>query len=324
MKNLFPILSVLFLAQICTPRSSFAEEFTVHEAETSELKPVAAEVDSAHRAIARSRINGTISELKVAEGDKVKQGDILAVISDPKQPLAVDEVNAHLKSLEQERKQAASDVERYAPLVKVGAISQMKMDELNTRLATITENVKAAKAQRDSAVTNKGEGKVLAPMSGQVLSLPVSLGNVVMAGETVVELTAGDLLLKIRVPERTAKYLKNGEKIRIVSGSDSGEEKNGSGVIKKIYPEVESGLVTADVAVSDLSNLLVGQRITAYVPTYNHKAIYIPSNFITRKHGLNYATLKSGGEIVVELGLAGENGVEILSGLNGGDILVSP
>lgn len=324
MRLIFPVFSLLFLLHISASWSSFAEDFTVQTVETSDLKPVAAEVRSAHRAIARTRVSGTISEIKVAEGDKVKQGDVLAIVNDPKQPLAVEAVDARLKSLEQERKQAASDVERYVPLVKIGAISQMKMDELNTRLVSLTQTVKAARAERDSAITHKGEGKVLAPMSGQVLSLPVPIGNVVMAGETVAELTAGDLLLKIRVPEISAKYLKNGKKIRIVSSNENGEDANTNGVVKKIYPEVEGGFVTADLEVSDLSHLFVGERMTAYVPTASRKAIYVPRNLITRKHGLNYVTLKSGGETVVELGLDDENGVEILSGLSGGDILVSP
>lgn len=312
----------VLLAVAALPEVSVAEDFTVQMIEAADLKPVAAEVDSAHRAVARARIGGTIVAIKVSEGAYVKQGDVIAIVSDPKQPLAVSAVDARLKSLDQERAQAASDVERYKPLVKVGAISQMKMDELNTRLASLTSNVKAIKAERDSAKTLEGEGRVLAPMSGKVLSLPVPEGNVVMAGETIAELTAGELVLKIRVPERHAKYLKKGKKIRISSADDEGKEVVGSGSIKKIYPEVEEGRVTADVSVADLSQLFVGERMTAYVPTASRKAIYIPASFVTRKHGLNYVTLKSAGETVVELGLEGEHGVEVLSGIHEGDILV--
>ena len=143
-----------------------------------------------------------------------------------------------------------------------------------------------------------------------------------MPGETVAELTAGELVLKIRVPERHAKYLTRGASIRIVSSNTRGEDANGNGKIRKIYPEAENGNVIADVAVTDLSHLYIGERMTAYIPTASRKAIYVPLEFIVRRHGLNYATLQSGGEVVVELGLEDAHGIEVLSGLRDGDVLV--
>lgn len=312
----------LFLAIIFGAAVAQAEDYTVQRVLAADLKPVAAEVNSSHQATARARIGGTISELKVSEGAEVKRGDVLAVIHDPKQPLAIEATAARLRSLQQERTQAAADVKRYKPLAKTGVVSPAKMEQLTTRLNALDDNIKALKAERDSAVANREEGKVLAPMSGRVLTLPVPLGNVVMPGDVIADLTAGDLVLKIYVPERHARYLKQGMKIRIVSNARDGEESSSDGTVSKIYPEVQQGRVTADVTVSDLSHLYVGERLTAYVPTAQREAIYLPRDYVTRRHGLNYVTLKSGEEIVVELGLEDEHGVEVLSGLNEGDIVV--
>lgn len=302
-----------------------AEDFTVKYIDAADLKPVAAEVDTAHHATARARIGGTVSQILVSEGDEVKTGTVIAIIKDPKQPLAIDATQARLKSLEHQRSLAQRDAERYSKLAQSGVISKMKLDEVNTNLSVLDSEVKALQADLGGAVTQRDEGKVLAPMDGKVLTLPVTAGNVVMPGETIAELTAGDLVLKIKVPERNARYLKNGQNIRIISRHNDGTEAGVMhGTIQKIYPEVQDGRVTADVKVDNLEHLFVGERMTAYIPTANRKAIYIPPAMLIKRHGLNYVKLKSGEEVVIEIGLSDDNGVEVLSGLKEGDVLVSP
>lgn len=316
---------VMLLATLLVSTHAGAAELVVRTVVVADSKPVAAQVDTAHHAMARARITGTVEELRVSEGSEVKQGDVLAVIRDPKQPLAVTATDARLKSLDHDRAQAASDVKRFAPLVKMGAISQMKMDELNTRLSMLTSNVAALRADRDSALAQQKEGMVLAPMSGRVLKLPVTRGNVVMMGETIAELTAGEFILKIHVPERHARLLKKGLVVPIISENEDGSKQaTASGKIQKIYPELHEGRMEADVAVPDLKHLYVGARMTAYVPTASRAAIYVPESAITHRYGLNYVQLKSGEEVVVETGLADAQGIEVLSGLHEGDILVVP
>lgn len=321
MLHRFLILMVFLLT---LPFHAKAEELTVHAIMAADLKPVAAEVDSAHHATARARIGGTITELKVSEGAEVKRGDVLAIINDPKQPLAIDAMEARLKSLEHERAQAAADVKRFTPLAKSGTISKLRMEELNTRLSMLDDSVHALRAERDNAITQRNEGHVLAPMDGKVLTLPTPQGNVIMPGETVAELTAGDLILKIRVPERHARYLKKDMELRIVSKAADGSDAVSMGKVVKIYPEIQEGRITADLSVEDIAHLYVGEQMTAYVPAARRKAIYIPPSAVTRRYGLNYVTLKSGVEAVVELGLEDDHGVEVLSGLNEGDVLVTP
>jgi hypothetical protein len=50
----------------------------------------------------------------------------------------------------------------------------------------------------------RGEGKVLAPTAGQVLSVPYTIGAVVLPGENIATIAEKNFILRLRVPERHA------------------------------------------------------------------------------------------------------------------------
>jgi multidrug efflux pump subunit AcrA (membrane-fusion protein) len=82
--------------------------------------------------------------------------------------------------------------------------------------------------------------------------------------------------------------------------------------------------VVADVEVSGLGNFFVGERVRVYVATGTRQALIIPNGYVHRRAGITFVTLKGGEEIVVQLGLPNEGGVEVLSGLKAGDVIVKP
>ena len=93
-------------------------------------------------------------------------------------------------------------------------------------------------------VQQAAEGDVLAPEDGRVLTVPVTRGAVILAGEPVATIGSGGLFLRLAVPERHAAALKEGDSIRIGTGGGATE-----GRLAKVYPEIEGGRVTADVEV---------------------------------------------------------------------------
>ena len=62
---------------------------------------------------------------------------------------------------------------------------------------------------------NMQEGKVLAPAAGRVLTVPVTTGTVMLTGETVATIGEQNFVLRLRVPERHARFLKAGDPVRI-------------------------------------------------------------------------------------------------------------
>ncbi len=303
----------------------YANEFVAQKIETRDLKPVIAVVDSVHRSLARSRISGTLDGLSISEGDHVEKGQIIAVVVDPKQPLEIDAIDARLKSLEQERDLAAAENKRYSELVKENLISKSAFDEVNTRLQVLENNYRALTAERSALIEKRGEGKVLAPIAGRILKVPVTNGTVMMAGDTIAEIAMDGFILRLSVPERHTQFLKLGDEIQISRRQTHNIEVQYTvGIIKKLYPKLEEGRVIADIVVEKLDDFFVGELMTAYIKTANKLAFFIPKEYIIERHGLNYVKLKTGHELVVQPGLTTTEGVEILSGLQNQDILVTP
>ena len=61
-----------------------SSEFVVHETSVEDRKAVIATVEPVRQLVARARIGGTVTSLKVREGDEVGSGAEIAVVADQK------------------------------------------------------------------------------------------------------------------------------------------------------------------------------------------------------------------------------------------------
>jgi RND family efflux transporter MFP subunit len=319
-------LAVLALALLAagTPRA-LAAEFTVVEQTIPDLKAVFATVESLHAVPARSRNGGTIDHLSVKEGDRVKLGERLAVVTDPKLPLQLAALDARIQALLSQQKQARVDLDRMQQLMKSGNVTRANLDQAETAVAVVGANLAAQQAERAVVAEQLAEGDVLAPANGRVLAVRVVDGTVVMPGETVADVATADYVLRLRVPERHAKFIHEGGKVLVgARGLDPRPEQLTQGRIRLVYPEIDQGLVVADVDVLDLGDYFVGERTRVFVATGTRPAIVVPASYIERRYGVAYARVKGIGEVVVQPGLPAEGGLEVLSGLRPGDILLPP
>jgi multidrug efflux pump subunit AcrA (membrane-fusion protein) len=104
----------------------------------------------------------------------------------------------------------------------------------------------------------------------------------------------------------------------------SADEELREGRVRLVYPEIKGGRVMADVEVEKLGDYFVGERTRVYVTTGKREAIVIPPDYVFRRAGLNYVKLKDGTVVVVQPGEQRAEGLEILSGLKEGDVVVAP
>ena len=192
-------------------------------------------------------------------------------------------------------------------------------------------NLKSLQAQSAVVREQVSEGAVAAPTSGRIITVPVTAGTVVMPGDTVATVAERDFVLRLQVPERHARQLKQGDPVRL-ENSEAGIS-GASGTITLVYPRVENGHVIADARVPGLGDYFVGQRIRVLVSAGRRAAIVVPENLIRTRAGIDYARIwtKDGGalDVPVQRGQrhAAKNqpaGLEILSGLAAGDRLLRP
>ena len=138
--------------------------------------------------------------------------------------------------------------------------------------------------------------------------------------------------MRLSVPERHARSLKVGDPIRL-DGEDLAEGMPAAGTITLVYPQIEAGRVTADAQVPGLSDRFVGQRMRVWISGGERQGFVIPENALTVRFGLDYARLRlpdgKSVDIPVQRGQKlpssdKPDGLEILSGLHAGDVLVRP
>jgi RND family efflux transporter MFP subunit len=324
----FAGLGAAFAAEDQTSRATF----TVALQDVDDLKSVYATVHSKDLIEARVRTPGTIASLQVAIGASVVPGQVMALVADPKIALKIRALDAQIVAIQSRIYTAKTELERSQELKAKGVAPQSRVDQAQTTFDIAVNDLKAAQAERSVVETQIEEGNVLAPAAGRVLKVPVTEGSVVMAGESIATIAANEYLLRLEVPERHARFIKAGDVVHLGErGLGAAETALIEGHITRVYPELSDGRVVADAEVEGLGSYFVGERVLVWISAGKRQAILVPRNFLFKRFGLDYVRLagKDGTttDVVVQTGHpqgAGDDSIEILSGLAAGDRLVQP
>jgi multidrug efflux system membrane fusion protein len=303
-----------------------AGEIVVTQAQIDDRKAVIGTVEPVRQLTARTRLGGTVTKLKVREGDSVEAGAEIATIVDEKLDLQLRALEQRIRSQQAQRDQAKVDFERVQELQRRGVSAQAQLDQSRTLLDIAERNLAAMEGDRSVLMQQMAEGAVRAPGAGRVLSVPVSEGRVVLAGEPVATLAEDSYILRLSLPERHAQIMRTGDHVQIGARGErdeSGEQRR-DGRVRLVYPEISGGRVMADVEVGGLGDYFVGERTRVYVSTGKRSALLAPQSAVYKRAGVFFVRLKSGAEVVVQPGEVRDGLVEILSGLRVGDVLVTP
>lgn len=337
-------MSAVFVAAVCataawnaqaqeasTPAvaATDAATYTVQVVEVEDRKSVFATVESVDVVAARARIGGTVTELLVDEGSAVEAGQKIARVVDEKLALKVKSVDAQIESFKSQKDLAVTALARAEKLYATGAIPKARLDEARTNREVVDRSLASALAERQVLEQTRTEGDVLAPAGGRILNVHVRKGSVVLPGEAVASMAAEAYILRLQLPERHAMFISQGEEVYVAErGQGALTSEDGAnlrvGVVRQVYPEIKQGRVSADVEVPDLGDFFVGERIRVWVGTGKRPTIVVPDGFLYSRYNLSFAKLKDGREVVVQPGLPQSGGVEVLSGLKAGDVLVRP
>lgn len=323
-------LYALVLTAMAAAPASAAERFVVREQTVPDYKSVAATFTTRDMGEARARIGGTLVELKVREGDTVAKDQTLAIIADQKIALEAQARRAQAAALKAEHERAEAELGRVKTVFDKGFYSKAKLDDAVAAAKSAESAWKAAVASQAVVTEQASQGKILAPAAGKVVRASVPAGSVVMAGDVVVVVASNDRVVRIEVPEREASGLKKGDEIRLIADGGVGKDKQTSARVREIFPEVRNGRVTVDLDAKDLRTDFVGERVRVAVATGERRAIIVPQTFVSTRFGVDYVSLagKDGTlDIPVQRGQAMAtsdvaDGVEIISGLRPGDVLV--
>jgi RND family efflux transporter MFP subunit len=341
MKRLCAMAIVIALALSACGRSepappAQAPQLAAHrlivEARTApDYKTVSAVLTNRDVGDARARIGGTLARLLVREGDLVRRGQAVALISDQRLALEAQAGAANVAAAEAVAGRARADLGRYQILFERGFVAQARIDQVQADSRAADAQLRAARAQREALSEVIAQGRVLAPSDGRVTRAAIPQGAVVMAGDIIVAIATGAPVLRIELPEADARVLRQGQDIRLLGSEDGGASAPVLVRVRQIYPAVENGRVTADLDAQTLPSGFIGARVRVLIPVGERRTIIIPARYIVTRFGVDYVRLERAGGAVIETPVQRggavptdeiPDGIEILSGLNQGDAIV--
>lgn len=322
---ILPLVLMALLAPLGAQAQTPAP-FVVAPAEVTDWKAVYGRVEAKDTIPARARLGGTLIALSVSEGDQVQAGQPLGTIVDEKISFQLSAIDAQIAALESQLANAQTELKRGEELKTRGVVTSQQLDALRTQVDVYSGQIEAQRASRKVTAQQATEGEVLAPISGRVLDVPVAMGAVVMAGETLATIGGGGFFLRVSVPERHAGAMAEGDAIAIETAAGPRE-----GRLAKVYPLIENGRVTADVEVPELDAEYVDARVLVRLPLAKRQAIVIPAALMRTHAGLDFVTVaQDGGATLVRSVVPGARSVvdgvemvEIVTGLMGGETLVA-
>ncbi|AHG93661.1 efflux transporter, RND family, MFP subunit (plasmid) [Gemmatirosa kalamazoonensis] len=129
----------------------------------------------------QARVSGPVVAVRFAEGDPVREGQVLFEIDPRPYQVALDQTRAVLARDRATAAAARSDAERYASLVSKGYVTQSQAEQQRASAEALAATVAADEAAVRQAELNLSFATVRAPIAGQTGNLNVRVGNQVAA-----------------------------------------------------------------------------------------------------------------------------------------------
>jgi membrane fusion protein (multidrug efflux system) len=262
----------------------------------------------------RAETSGKVSKIYFEEGRPVKKGQLLLEIND-------DELFAQLEKQKYNRKLYQDNEYRQRKLLEKEAISQEEYDNALNRLNTTIADIKLLEAQLSKT-------RIYAPFDGTIGFRFVSEGAYITPSTTVATLyNLNPAKLEFNVPGRYSTQVRAGKKVRF---SVENDPRTFEGEVYAVEPQIDLNTRTLKVrakADNPEGILLPGQfvRIELILETIED-ALLIPSEALIPELQGHKVLVNQGGKVResrVEIGIRTDRQVEILSGLQAGDTVIT-
>ncbi|MBV8612637.1 MAG: efflux RND transporter periplasmic adaptor subunit [Acetobacteraceae bacterium] len=132
----------------------------------------------------RARVDGTLIEVPVQEGQEVRAGQVLARIDPRPYQAALDQAVAKQQQDQAQLANAQRELARTSALARQDFASRQQLDQNQAAVAQFTAAVAADAAAAEAARINLGFTTIAAPFDGRVGLRQIDPGNLVRAGDS--------------------------------------------------------------------------------------------------------------------------------------------
>jgi RND family efflux transporter MFP subunit len=139
-------------------------------------------LEAAQQVVIVAQASGTVLRQHVQEGDAVRSGDVLFTLDARPAQARMAQGQAALAGARAETAEAEKKLERLAPLMQSGYISQQEFDDARVTLESARARTGTAAAELESAQIEARYAQIRSPIAGRVGRINVRPGSLVQAG----------------------------------------------------------------------------------------------------------------------------------------------
>lgn len=276
-------------------------------------------------------VAGRVTELNVAEGDRVTAGQLIAKIDDHTYRDQVSQAEAGVTTAQANVENAKLNLARNEDLVQRGISARKDLEDARTESSVMTAALRQAEAALSTARLQLSRTEIHSPLTGTIVKRFVSGGEQVdgTAAAPIVEVAElSEVELMANVPAADLSRMKAGETVQLSSAALP--DKTFVGRVIAISPAVDpatnSGLVRIRIP-NPSGQLRLGMFLGAQVPVETHtKALTVPPAAVYRDQDGNPRVFLVSGDTAtstpVKLGIEAPDRDELLSGVKEGDSVI--
>ncbi|WP_047285217.1 efflux RND transporter periplasmic adaptor subunit [Pseudomonas protegens] len=295
---------------------------------------------SLHSVVIRPQVDGILTRLLVKEGQLVKTGDLLATIDDRSIRANLDQARAQLAQNQAQLQVAQINLKRYKLLSVDDGISKQTYDQQVALVNQLNATAQGNQAAIDAAQVQLSYTQIRSPVSGRVGIRTVDEGNFLRMSDTqgLFSVTQIDpIAVEFSLPQQMLPTLQqliraqDPAAVKAFLGADSNSAGAllGNGHLTLIDNQINTGTGTIR-AKAEFSNaqqqLWPGQLVTVKIQTaLDRNALTVPPTVVQRGLDQHFVYRVKGQqvEVVPVQVVYQDSGLNIISGVQAGDVLVS-
>lgn len=286
-------------------------------------------LQAVRQSVLSAQASGRIASLSVKAGDRVKAGQVLAVIDDRATQAGVAQAQAGVAQAQANLANARSAFERTRELRAQGFVAQAALDGAQAQFRAAEAGAAAARAGQTQASVAQGFTRLTAPWDGWVLATHAEAGSLAMPGAPVLTVYAPQ-------PIRAVVFVPASQQV-LAGQAQRVEVRLPDG--RWVQPVSQTALPTADpvsqtvewrldLSTADGADQVPGRQVQVRFVGAEAQRLVVPASALLRRGELTavyVVTPRADGAQgfalrAVRAGIShGEAGVEILSGLKAGD-----
>ncbi|MFT3953786.1 MAG: efflux RND transporter periplasmic adaptor subunit [Piscinibacter sp.] len=275
--------------------------------------------------------SGKVVARLVEVGSHVRRGQPLMRLDPAQETLHLVAAGADVDAAKSRVAQNRIDLQRTEQLLAKQFASPAELDQQRLALEQSESQLKAALAQQQIKLNQRGYTELLADRDGVVTAIAAEAGQVVSPGQAVVTVAAdGEREVLVSIPESRVDELRQAKALQVSVWAQRG--KTYAGTLRELAPDTDSVTRTysARIAVKDAdAALMLGMTATVNAPDVDgSRAIRLPLSAIHSRDGESRVWVidEKTAQVTtraVQLGGAHDDSVLVTAGLAGGETVVT-